>query len=389
MMWRVLPLVVCGIPSAVGAISWMCQLSKPRPIVPPRSSDGGRLRHLLRAPGNDAILLPGGYIERRTRYGQDEFDTNSSSNVFNPTHMLTANVSDLSEANVGDNGDSGEPTVYVDLRLCGCARSLLQVADEFYCPALASYCSVLRSRHGEYHRVTCIQYKNWMVQWSRKSFYYILFLVAMMCIFLFCSKPGHVSNYCRDIFSYLIHDLIHTESYEFISTKNAIKYPLSRLFPKINRWIAEKLLQAEIQSRNRIRAEYEDAARMKRRMEGWISGYSIKTKLHSNSDTTTDNQATKEKEPQNCRDSIEFDPMCTICLLEVNDGDRVADLSCGHVFHPDCLGEWILKRARPVHDIAMLAIVLRRTHIHHLRRFLFSCVELMPALPGSRHCQSN
>jgi len=365
-MWRMLLVVICGVLSVADAMSWMCQLSTPRRIVSPRSSEGGRLRHLLRASGIDAILLPGGYIERRTLYGQDEFGSNTSSNLFIPTHVLSGNVS-----NVGDNGDSGEPTVYIDLRLCGCARTLLQVVDEFYCPAPASYCSVWRSRHGEYHGVTCIEYENWMVPWSRNSFYYILFLVAMMCIFLFCSKAGHVSNYCFDDFSSLIHDQIHTASYEFISTQNAIKYPLSRCFPKINRWIAEKLFQAEIQSRNRIRAEYEDAARLKRQMEGWISGYSLKTKLHSRSDTTTDNQATKEELPQDCRDGNEFDPMCTICLLDVNDGDRVADLSCGHVFHPDCLGEWILKK------------------VHHLHRFLFSCVELMPSLPGSRHRQNN
>ena len=349
-MWRVLLLVIGGVLSVADAMSWMCELSEPQRIESPRSSDGGRLRHLLQAPGNDAILLPGGYIERRTRYDQDEFGTNTSSNLLNPTHVLTGNVS-----NVGDNGDSREPTEYIDLQLCGCARTLLQVADEFYCPAPASYCSVWRSRYGEHHGVTCIKYQNWMVPWSRNSFYYIIFLVAMMCIFLFCSTAGHVSNYCCDEFSSLIHDQIHTASYEFISTQNAIKYPLSRCFPKINRWIAEKLLQAEVESRNRIRAEYEDAARLKRRMEGWISGYSLKTKLHSRSDTTTDNQATKEKLPQDCRDGNEFDPMCTICLLEVNDGDRVADLSCGHVFHPDCLGEWILKKVRPVHHIAMLA----------------------------------
>jgi hypothetical protein len=161
-----------------------------------RSSDGSP-RHLL--PMNAAITLSGGYIERRTQYGQDEFYSNTSSpytgsTLVDPTHVLPANVSEFSEENVVDNGDSVEPTVYIDVQLCGCARSLLQVADDFYCPTPASYCSVWSSRHGEYHGVKCIEYTNWMVPWSRNSWYYIIFIVAMLCIFLFCSRAGHVSN---------------------------------------------------------------------------------------------------------------------------------------------------------------------------------------------------
>lgn len=124
----------------------------------------------------------------------------------------------------------------------------------------------------------------------------------------------------------------------------------------MNRWITEKLLQAEMQSRNRIRAEYEQAVRLARRTEGWISGYSIKTKLHSRNDATTKNLTTEVELPRDyCESNIMYDSMCTICLLEVDDGDRVADLSCGHVFHPDCLGEWILKKVCSVHHNAMFA----------------------------------
>ena len=53
----------------------------------------------------------------------------------------------------------------------------------------------------------------------------------------------------------------------------------------------EHLLQAEIQSRNRVRDEYEHVARLTRRTEGWISGYSIKTKLRSSRDAATEKDA--------------------------------------------------------------------------------------------------
>ena len=205
-MWRVLLLVTIFFhaPSVADATSWTCSLAPARQIVRPRSFEGGVRR---RTPaGDDAILLPGGYvIERRTQDDQDESGLNTTSphnstNLFNPSDEQATNVSNLSEADIGDNGDSGEPTVYMDAQRCTCASSLLQVDDEFYCPSPASYCSVWKSRHDEDYSVKCTEYKNLAVAWSRQSWYYILFLFVLIFIFLFCSRPGHVSCYCSDCF---------------------------------------------------------------------------------------------------------------------------------------------------------------------------------------------
>jgi hypothetical protein len=38
------------------------------------------------------------------------------------------------------------------------------------------------------------------------------------------------------------------------------------------------------------------------------------------------------------------EPHCTICFSELEDGDRVGDIGCMHVFHADCLKMWIQKR---------------------------------------------
>mmetsp|Transcript_29014 Transcript_29014/g.33340 ORF Transcript_29014/g.33340 Transcript_29014/m.33340 type:complete len:515 (-) Transcript_29014:117-1661(-) len=43
----------------------------------------------------------------------------------------------------------------------------------------------------------------------------------------------------------------------------------------------------------------------------------------------------------------EFDDdevMCTICMIEIEDGDRIGALPCNHPFHVDCLKEWIKRR---------------------------------------------
>jgi len=38
------------------------------------------------------------------------------------------------------------------------------------------------------------------------------------------------------------------------------------------------------------------------------------------------------------------EPHCTICFSELEDGDKVGDLGCRHVFHTDCLKMWVAKR---------------------------------------------
>mmetsp|Transcript_24642 Transcript_24642/g.59419 ORF Transcript_24642/g.59419 Transcript_24642/m.59419 type:complete len:711 (+) Transcript_24642:160-2292(+) len=47
---------------------------------------------------------------------------------------------------------------------------------------------------------------------------------------------------------------------------------------------------------------------------------------------------------------------CTICLGEIDDGDRVGILPCTHVFHVDCLRQWITRRnACPLCQVTEIA----------------------------------
>jgi len=43
-------------------------------------------------------------------------------------------------------------------------------------------------------------------------------------------------------------------------------------------------------------------------------------------------------------DYDEGEQSCSICILELEDGERIADLDCNHYFHADCLSEWIKKK---------------------------------------------
>ncbi|KAL3782182.1 hypothetical protein ACHAW5_004594 [Stephanodiscus triporus] len=256
------------------------------------TESGHAFRHLLRGTEIDAILLPS---ERRT------------------------------------HAESDESIVYISARPCNCANRDPHIADKYYCPEQSNYCTILRSTNSNIYSdysVTCSTNKGWKILFVRSSWFYICWIGVLFLIALIFSTPGH----------------------------HAIRYPISRCFPQMNLWITEHLLQTEIQSRNRIRDEFEHAARLKRRTEGWISGYLIKTKLHSSRDASTnkdsecngtavtEDQTAIEDIPQDCPKRNGRDCMCTICLLELEVGDRVADLSCGHMYHAECLGEWILKK---------------------------------------------
>jgi hypothetical protein len=47
---------------------------------------------------------------------------------------------------------------------------------------------------------------------------------------------------------------------------------------------------------------------------------------------------------------------CTICLMEISDGEQVGVLPCMHVFHVDCLKEWITrKNACPLCQVTEIA----------------------------------
>ncbi len=146
--------------------------------------------------------------------------------------------------------------------------------------------------------------------------------------------------------------------------QHAVKYVLSRCCPRINVWITEQLLEEEIRTNERIREEFEQAARLRRQRDGEITGYSIRTKRHSkivaftesdkvscntvdasgDEPTTIVGVVAGMKDVTSPRKFSEEGTMCTICLLELEDGDRIADLGCGHLYHAECLGEWVLKK---------------------------------------------
>ena len=155
-------------------------------------------------------------------------------------------------------------------------------------------------------------------------------------------------NFARQIWYYLCFALLLLILYPIVSTagNHAVRYLLSKCFLRMNIWITEHLLRAEIEDNNRLIEAYDADARRKRREEGWISGWKLKTKRYLRKDNNNvENEEDQisgdldDKDTTNCDDR-----MCTICLLDIEEGERISDLTCGHIYHAECLGEWILKK---------------------------------------------
>ena len=72
--------------------------------------------------------------------------------------------------------------------------------------------------------------------------------------------------------------------------------------------------------------------------EGNFVGLKIKTKMYH----------TKSRKDKHVQD--EGVDSCSICILDLKDRERIADLNCNHYFHADCLSEWIKKKVRGVMD---------------------------------------
>ncbi|KAL7431086.1 hypothetical protein ACHAXH_001436 [Discostella pseudostelligera] len=330
---------------AAAAASWTCSLmSRPLENIPispeqqqqilqqqqeQQSSLGRGNRNLLRVPlGMDAIVVPGGW-RRELTTGNSSNDAAATTSLFNHPTTVTSTTN--------------ATYVYHEGRHCGCANNYLSYngvvdlnADEFYCPTPANQCSVWITRDGDSYDygVRCFKNMSWAVTTARQLWYYVVFWFVLLALYPIFTRPGH----------------------------HAIKYILSKCFPRMNGWITEQLLQDEIRTNERIREEFEQAARLRRQQDSEITGYSIKTKRHFKNDASvtkkdeSSNVAVNEsgEEPTSVQGVVatsidvtkcsEEGTMCTICLLELEDGDRIADLGCGHFYHAECLGEWVLKK---------------------------------------------
>lgn len=107
--------------------------------------------------------------------------------------------------------------------------------------------------------------------------------------------------------------------------KNSFEYIFSTCFPCMRRRHLNRIIRREIQAIT----EHIELENSFERDDGKIEQTILKLKtkpIHQ------DHQFTYE------------DKNCLICMVGLEEGDRIGDLSCQHNFHADCLKEWIKRR---------------------------------------------
>lgn len=102
--------------------------------------------------------------------------------------------------------------------------------------------------------------------------------------------------------------------------------------------------------------------------EGNCVGLKFKTKIYHL-------KARGDKDHQEAVDT------CSICILELKDRDRIADLSCNHYFHANCLSEWIKKKVRDMNGdyyvryYDLILIRCNNIYSHAMKRIPVHCVK--------------
>ena len=326
---RIALILLCYYPIRVVAYNWICSV-KDNPIVNIETEtnyndENGSIRYLRQGniQQNNAIIIPRGYIERQTKEdGLDQLFGQLSNNTASVDEFNNPFTFDTTPQNTNNITESNNNTIQG--RRCTCGY-MLPTEDEYYCPLLTDYCNIWSQPYkkgdtGErLFSVSCfVQPLDWKVNFARQIWYYLCFALLLLILYPIVSTAGN----------------------------HAVRYLLSKCFPRMNIWITEHLLRAEIEDNNRLIEAYDADARRKRREEGWISGWKLKTKRYSSKDNNNvENEEDQISGDLDDKDSTNGDDrICTICLLDIEEGERVSDLTCGHIYHAECLGEWILKK---------------------------------------------
>jgi len=208
------------------------------------------------------------------------------------------------------NDTTTAPPQTFAVKACACFRGILN--NTSYCPADSNYCHISVAYNTEYRQMTsrmeghsptveCFR-DTQLKSFARSVFNYWTILMVAMVIFLIWSGTG----------------------------RHIVRHLRTRRDPNVNARYVDERLRTEIERERRRFFQWRDMFIA----EGNFVGLKLKTKLYHPKAAGEDNKHIND----------EGVDTCSICILELKDGDRIADLSCNHYFHGECLSEWIKKK---------------------------------------------
>ena len=253
-------------------------------------------------------------------------------------------------------------------RLCHCADPLSKQDDilEFYCPLMYSHCAV--PSHADESRINpgCTNQSKSQTLVDRIWPLIVVGFGVTLSTLLGTSKGWHAINHCINA-CYPSHNesianhLLRRNRY--LATIHILNYLRDHCEE-----LGEDYLPEYRRSRRRRRNSDEGAPEEMATHPTPPSCLTLKTRIYrARSSSVADSAAstatsTSEEEKTNsvgdsgstlCSShqggsdeslSEEGDHACTICFAELLPGDRVGALACNHVFHVECLKEWLTCR---------------------------------------------
>jgi len=138
--------------------------------------------------------------------------------------------------------------------------------------------------------------------------------------------------------------------------QHARNYILSKCFPCLNRRLINRILAREARAREEMRRVLREA---QSRPDGMREQMSLqlktKTLCYENDFNEDDPYASQQYDASHVvvDEYTDHDQqyhnkasneMCSICMVPLENGERVGDLDCGHHFHVECLKTWVLWR---------------------------------------------
>ncbi|GFH56350.1 hypothetical protein CTEN210_12826 [Chaetoceros tenuissimus] len=123
-------------------------------------------------------------------------------------------------------------------------------------------------------------------------------------------------------------------------------YVLGKCLPCINRRVVEKELARERAMRRELR---EMMTRSRESPDGRMQKLSLHLKTKSfveqeEQEEFEDDAREEINSKESCTDYDTHQTTCSICMIDIVNGDRIGDLECGHEFHVECLKSWVLWR---------------------------------------------
>jgi len=215
-----------------------------------------------------------------------------------------------------------------------------------FCPLIVSHCAIPSDRSDL--QLYCVNQANTSVVLLRYGQYALVAWILCTFGWLFCAESG------RNVFRGVLATYRTSYNDSLAARLEETNLPLAQHMIRRNLHIQRRRMEnsTSVQELQELTAESQAVTRLSiGRQVSIISATRLNEKNRVPTFLRLKFHTYEKRKPKqttslpldllvNSGDPTEGNEECTICYQEVEDGQRVSDLHCGHTFHVSCLKEW-------------------------------------------------